>query len=473
VGTGLVLVDGEHYPPVLRAALAQLPGGVRPVAALVLGGVEKVAGYGADLGLGLPTEWVPGAAGEPFDVLRAGERLREMLGRTGADEVIDLSDDPPLDARTRLALAAHALVAGVPYRGADFLLHPPPRPRLAQHPSIAVIGSGKRAGKTAVSGQLARGLREMGRRPLMVAMGRGGPEEPVVLAEGAALDAARLLEIADGGGHAASDCYEDAVTTGAAAVGARRAGGGLAGGVAYSNLDAALRAAASVPHDTVVLEGSGAAIPPAHADATALVVPATADPELISGYLGPYRLLLADVVVVTMSESPKPSPRQVEDLLRRIGSTSPGTVVLRTVLRPEPLGAVDGAKVFFATTAPAAAVPALSDSLQTRFACEVVGTSHRLADRSGLRRDLDAAPGFEVLLVELKAAAVDVAARTAAEVGARVVFCDNRPVAVGVEDPGGVLPAGRTATAGGAPETATAAVVEYLAGLASVRFAAS
>jgi len=47
---------------------------------------------------------------------------------------------------------------------------------------------------------------------------------------------------------------------------------------------------------------------------------------------------------------------------------------------------------------------------------------------------MEAAPAFDVLLVELKAAAVDVAARTAAAVGARMVVCDNRPVALGVEE---------------------------------------
>jgi cyclic 2,3-diphosphoglycerate synthetase len=36
--------------------------------------------------------------------------------------------------------------------------------------------------------------------------------------------------------------------------------------------------------------------------------------------------------------------------------------------------------------------------------------------------------GFDVLLTELKAAAVDVAARRAEAIGADVVFVDNRPV---------------------------------------------
>ena len=61
----------------------------------------------------------------------------------------------------------------------------------------------------------------------------------------------------------------------------------------------------------------------------------------------------------------------------------------------------------------------------------MVKTSHRLADRAGLEADLASSPPFDVLLTELKAAAVDVAARRALERGAEVVFVDNRPRGVG------------------------------------------
>jgi cyclic 2,3-diphosphoglycerate synthetase len=43
---------------------------------------------------------------------------------------------------------------------------------------------------------------------------------------------------------------------------------------------------------------------------------------------------------------------------------------------------------------------------------------------------MDESEGFDVLLTELKAAAVDVAARRAEALGADVVFVDNRPVTV-------------------------------------------
>ncbi len=87
--------------------------------------------------------------------------------------------------------------------------------------------------------------------------------------------------------------------------------------------------------------------------------------------------------------------------------------------------------MLFATTAPRTVGPVLASSLEEAHGCTVVGVTHNLADRSALRRDLDAAPSFEVLVTELKAAAVDVAAERAAERGAAVVFADNRAETIG------------------------------------------
>jgi cyclic 2,3-diphosphoglycerate synthetase len=53
-----------------------------------------------------------------------------------------------------------------------------------------------------------------------------------------------------------------------------------------------------------------------------------------------------------------------------------------------------------------------------------------LADRAGLTQDLDEADDYDVLLTELKAAAVDVACERALGRGAEVVFVDNRVAAI-------------------------------------------
>ena len=266
----LVLIDGEHYPPVIRAAIENLPEripGVHVVGAALLGDGEKLAAdLPSDLGLGVPVVRGDGLPGE-----RLHRALADGLARFAPELIVDLSDEPVLDARQRMGLAARALVAGVPYVGADFRFDPPPRPRLATKPSVAVIGTGKRTGKTAVSASLARLLAERGTPPVVVAMGRGGPAEPEVVDPSTFdLSAAGLVTLAASGRHAASDHLEDALVAGVATVGTRRCGGGLAGAPMVSTFAAGVAVANGRSESLVVFEGSGASLPPAHADVTDL-----------------------------------------------------------------------------------------------------------------------------------------------------------------------------------------------------------
>lgn len=414
-GRVLVLVDGEHYPPVVLAAIDHLSSvipGAQVIGAALLGGGEKLAG---PLEIGVPV--VDGAT--------ALDAVMAALDRFRPDIVVDLSDEPVVDARRRLRLAAQVLRAGVPYQGADFRLDPPPRPRVATKATVAVIGTGKRTGKTAVSAHLARTLAAAGRPPVVVAMGRGGPPEPELIDPTRFdLSPAGLVALAASGRHAASDHLEDALMARVATVGTRRCGGGLAGAPVDSTFAAGVELANARPEDLLILEGSGAAIPPVHADVTVCVVPATADPELVTGYLGAYRLLLADLIVVTMAERP------TVDLLDAVQALTPGAGVVRTVLRPSPLEPISGRRVYYVTTAPAAAGRVLTAHLELHHGCTVVGTSHHLAQRPALNADLADMNEAEVLLVELKAAGVDVAARVALERHMDVVFCDNRVVTV-------------------------------------------
>ena len=112
----------------MRDALAELPYDF--VGALLLGGTEKLRG------------------GEDY-----GVPLVESLD--GAEVVVDLSDEPVLSPRKRLLWASRALAAGARYEGADFAFSPPELEPVAR-PSVAVIGTGKRVGKTAVTGHVAR-----------------------------------------------------------------------------------------------------------------------------------------------------------------------------------------------------------------------------------------------------------------------------------------------------------------------------
>ena len=428
-----MLVDGEHYPPVVRDAIDRLSRRIPDstvVGAALLGGREKLSGTG------LPELGVPVVTADTCD-----GALTVGLDAYAPDLVFDLSDEPVLDDRTRLRLASRALVAGVAYHGADFRFDPPPRPRSATKPSVAVIGTGKRTGKTAVASQLARLLRERGTPPVVVAMGRGGPAEPEVV-DPATFDLSPegLVAMAEAGRHAASDHVEDALMAGVTSVGTRRCGGGMAGAPAADNFATGLEVANRRPEPLLVLEGSGQAIPPVHADATVLVVPAGADPELLAGYMGPYRVLLSDLMVVTMdvtsladSGARASSERDARRLVRGLCTTAAvrdELPIVQVTMVPRPLAPISGRRVFYATTAPASARDHLAAHLETEHGGKVVGASHHLANRPQLAEDLEAMDAAEVLVVELKAAAVDLAARFALQRRMEVVFCDNRVVAL-------------------------------------------
>lgn len=422
----LVLIDGEHYPPVVRDAIASLSEAGNEVAAAVFcGGTEKVtmSEAGSVYG-GVPV--VSGA--EPLDA------LRRALTDHRPDVVVDLSGDPVLRPGERFRLASEALTRGVAYRGADFELRPPTFERILTKPSIRVIATGKRAGKTAVCGALARHASALGHRPVVVAMGRGGPPSPEVLEMGTELTPQALVSLARSGRHAASDYIEDAVTSRVTTIGCRRVGGGLAGAVFSSNVVEGARIAESRDEDLVLLEGSGAEIPPVEARATLLCVPAAGGAAAVTEVLGPLRVLLADLAVVTLAEEGAPAA-DVEAAIHRICA---GVPVVRTVFRPRPLRPIEGRRVFFCSTAPEGSSPVLRAHLEEVHDCEVVGMSHNLSDRSALEAELRDAPDHDVLLTELKAASVDLAAAHALEAGRDVVFADNGLVAT---DPEGVVAA--------------------------------
>lgn len=405
------------------------------VAALLLGGEEK-----------LPPGGLSSLGG--IEVLSGPdprEALDRALLRLRPDAVIDLSDEPVLDYRHRFELAALTLFRGIPYVGADFRFEPPPRPRLADKPSIAVIGTGKRTGKTAVAAFAARTLQAAGRGPVVVAMGRGGPAEPEILrGDEVTLEPKDLLDFADAGRHAASDYIEDALLARVPTVGCRRCGGGLAGGVEHSNVGRAVALANELSAELVLVEGSGSAIPPVHADTTVLVVPASIPPEYLAGYMGPYRVLLSDFVMITMCEEPFGSSTQISAITSQVERTfglvnreedTGGPEVIRTVFRPTPTRSVEGATVLVATTAPEVAGDAIRRHLEEQ-GCRVAGMTHALSARERLESELGAyGKGADVLLCEIKAAAVDVATRWALDQGLEVVYMDNVPHGVEGDDP--------------------------------------
>jgi cyclic 2,3-diphosphoglycerate synthase len=389
----LAIIDGEHYAPVVRDALAALP--YELVAAWCAGGTEKLVG-GEDYGVPLVAD------------------LEAAIAEHGPEIVVDLSDEPVLGPRERFRVASRVLALGLPYVGTDFRFEPP---QFAPYPlpSLAVIGTGKRVGKTAVTGHVAR-LLARDRDVVVVAMGRGGPPGPELAEVRPTLE--RLLELSREGRHAASDYLETAALAGVVTVGCRRCGGGLAGSPGESNVLAGAALAAEREPDLVLFDGSGAAIPPVDVDARVLVTSAAQPVEVATGYLNAYRILISDLVVVTGGAD--------EPLLEAISQVKDVPVV-PVELRPRPVEPVEGRGVAFFSTAPDAVHGTIARHLEDAHGAKVVHVSGNLARRAALRAELDRVDA-DVFLVEIKAAAIDVVAEAALARGCELVFADNELV---------------------------------------------
>jgi predicted GTPase len=139
--------------------------------------------------------------------------------------------------------------------------------------------------------------------------------------------------------------------------------------------------------------------------------------------------LLSDVVVLIIGDASSAGRARRSILESHVHRVRNDIRVVSASLQPVPLGDVRDRTVFFATTARPPIAADLAHQLAHREGCRVVGTSSALAERALLAEELRAAPPFEVLLTELKAGAIDVAARAAVDRGADVVFLANRPVA--------------------------------------------
>ena len=369
----IAIVDGEHYPDVVRAALHELP--YEFVGVMLIGGTEKLRGAPD---YGVPIVEDPGEA----------------------EVVVDLSDEPVLTPELRLQLASRFLALGLPYLGADFRFDPPTFHPF-ELPSLAVIGTGKRVGKTAVTGHVAR-LLARDRRVVVVAMGRGGPAEPELVATPPTVD--DLVALSRSGRHAASDHLETAALARVPTVGCRRAGGGMAGAPFASNVLEGARLAASLEPDVVVFDGSGAAIPPIATSARILVA------HDRSG-LNAFRALISDLVL-TPGEDFTLRLRPLEPLAGRVAVFTTGDA---------PVGHLDA---------------------------DVVHVSRNLADRARLREELQGVDA-DVFLIEIKAAAIDVVAEAALDRGAECVFAMNdvRPLEAGVDLDSELLALAEAATA--------------------------
>ncbi len=344
----VAIIDGEHYAPVVRDALAALPYDV--VAALLVGGTEKLRG-GEDYGVPLVDARMPSPRTSSSTC-----RTSRCSGRARA-----LSLDQPR-ARARLS-----------YVGADFRFDPPRFPRVRPP-----VGRRDRHGEArredrgdGASARLLARDRDGRRR------GDGPRRSRRARARAHAAERRRLLALSRDGRHAASDHLELAALTGVVTIGCRRAGGGLAGQVLDSNVAAGAALARSLEPDVVVFRRQRRVDPAVATTARVLV---TSPEHDLDAYLNPYRVAISDLVV-GIGDVAGADLRA--ELRLRPAAPLRGTARRRVHDRPAPVEHLDA---------------------------EVVHVSRALANRDALRAEL-ASVDADVYLVELKAAAIDVVAR--------------------------------------------------------------
>ncbi|HOI40091.1 MAG TPA: cyclic 2,3-diphosphoglycerate synthase [Methanobacterium sp.] len=429
------LIDGEHYLPVTKSALNTLDSleHIELVAAVFIGGTEKLRdatpeSIGAKLGLKVYFEADHDKI--PYDLI-----VKVAVGHD-ADVVMDLSDEPVVDYSKRFKIASLILEKGILYEGPDFSFQPLDEHDILEKPSLKILGTGKRIGKTAVSAYAARLIHQEKYNPCVVAMGRGGPEEPeIVRGDQIEITPQYLMEQSDKGVHAASDHWEDALMSRILTIGCRRCGGGMLGQVFITNMKQGALMANDVDADFVIMEGSGAAIPPVKTNRHIVLIGANQPIINIEKFFGPYRIKLADLAIITMCEEPMASPEKVKRIEEFIKDINPEATVIPTVFRPKPLESVKGKRVLFATTAPDSIKDVLVKHLEEEHDCTVVGTTPHLSNRPLLQKDIEKyIDEADVMLTELKAAAVDVATKDALEAGLEVVYCDNIPLVIRDED---------------------------------------
>ncbi len=426
----ICLVDGEHYFPVTKSALDKLKDEGKDVLALVfIGGTEKVK----DGDVGTVSEYFhkPVFMSEnhseiPYDLIAQAIDEYEDV-----EEVMDLSDEPVVNYSIRFKIATLVLEKRVIYKGPDFTFTPVEENDVLENPSYKIIGTGKRIGKTAVSSYTARLINtESDYTPCIVAMGRGGPEVPeIVHGDTIELTPEYLMEQANKGLHAASDHWEDALMSRVLTVGCRRCAGGMAGQVFVTNMVEGAKMTNDLDVNLVAIEGSGSAIPPIKTNHTITLVGAHQPIETLTEYFGPYRIQLADLVIITMCDEEICSKEKLDELIEFIHKQNPKADIVPTIFRPAPVKSIENKNILFATTAPKEVHHLLKSYLEENYNCNVVAISPHLSNRPLLRKEIDAnIDDVDVLLTELKAAAVDVVTKDALDAGLELVYCDNIPI---------------------------------------------
>ena len=398
------------------------------VAAAFVGGTEKVDAERRRDAYGVP-------------VVRGGRRpRRRSRPRSSASRPTPSSTCPTSRSSRRptaSASPASRSLRGVEYRGADFTFTPPRRATRHRTPTL---GDHRHRQARRQDGRLGARRAARSRRPGATSScsrwAAAGPPSPSSSAATRSRSPPPTCSRSRAQGvHAASDNYEDAVMSRVTTVGCRRCGGGMAGETFFCNVPEGARLADTLGKELHRARGLRRGDP---AGARRRVrcswsAPRRA-PATSRDYFGPYRLALRRRRRHRRRRGAARVGRRAGrgGARRRRASSRPDMPVVAVTFRPRPIEPVDGRRVFFATTAPRGAAARRSPrtsrprtaAASSRRARNLVGPRARCA-----RTCAQAAGTFDVLLTELKAAAIDVVAAAGEEAGVPTVLCDNVPVA--------------------------------------------
>jgi len=423
----IALIDGEHYPKVTYDAVDMLKkaykGNFKGI--IFLGGTEKIS-----------MDNIEDYFGEKVYVIKNIDLdFRDALNYFQPDIVYDLSDEPVVNYITRMKIASFCLASKCSYMGPDFLFSYEKEDMPCGKPSISIIGTGKRIGKTAISSYVSKVFDGEKINICVVAMGRGGPGKvQVIRGDRIEMNPEYLLGISNKGMHASSDYIEDALTSRVTTVGCRRCGGGFGGKIFMSNIKEGIKAAENLDPDLIIVEGSGASIPDVKVDRCICVIGAGQSWGSIVGYLGIYRILSADLIILTMCEKPLADRSKISFMEKEINKINPEALVVKTIFRPQPLSDIEGKKIFMAMTSSRSIESKIKEYMEKNFKCKIKYISFNLGDRKELKDDLKKNGDYDTILTELKAASVDVLTDFACKNKKDVVYMNNIPIILNGEE---------------------------------------
>jgi cyclic 2,3-diphosphoglycerate synthase len=422
----VALIDGEHYPQINYDAIKCLkknyPGFFSGI--IFLGGTEKLVTGNLD---DFFKEKVFTIKDLDIDFIKALDLFKPDL-------VYDLSDEPIVNYIKRMKIASFCMFKQSSYMGPDFLFEYEEKSIKISKPGMLIIGTGKRIGKTAVSSYIAR-LLSPENDVCIIAMGRGGPEHPqVIRGRQTEITPEFLLKLSRSGLHASSDYIEDAFFSKVTTVGCRRCGGGFSGKFFMSNIREGISIAEKLNPEIIIVEGSGASVPPIRADHTVCVISADQSWESIVGYLGLYRIMMSDLVFFTMCEEPLTNKRNIDFLESEILKYKSNIKIVKSIFRPEPASNIKGKKIFLALTANSLVEDKIKEYVEKKYNCEIIKVSFNLSNREKLKKELIECDNYDTILTELKASSVDLVTEFAVENKKYISYMNNVPIILEGED---------------------------------------